>query len=311
MSSDQAERLDTGRPFTRSDALEAGLNPRILRGSRFRRIFRGVYIDDRVPDSAQLRVQAALACFDETAFASHASAARIYGVPMPTLPTEHVTVCKPDLRRRRSGVKCHLDPAADVQELKGVRVSAPAQMFVELATLLNLVDLVVVGDNLVRNRYLTSMALVDHCSSSTRAGALAARRAAVHVRDRVDSPMESRLRMLIVLAGLPEPGVNLTIRDVNGDPIRRYDLSWPSVKVIVEYDGRHHIEREEQWETDLERRESIDDDEWRILVVIAGGIYKDPGKTVLRVWRLLRSRGLPGVPNRPSDAWRPYFPGRA
>ena len=170
---------------------------------------------------------------DETALASHASAARIYGVPVPTLPTEHVTVCKPELRRRRSGVKCHLDPAADIRELKGVRVSAPAQMFVELATLLNLVDLVVVGDNLVRNRYLTSMALVDHCSSSTRAGALAARRAAGYVRDRVDSPMESRLRMLIVLAGLPEPGVNLTIRDVNGDPIRRYDLSWPSVKVIV------------------------------------------------------------------------------
>jgi very-short-patch-repair endonuclease len=82
------------------------------------------------------------------------------------------------------------------------------------------------------------------------------------------------------------------------------------VRVIVEYDGRQHIEREHSWESDLERREAIDDDGWRILVVTSRGIYREPGRTVVRVWRLLRARRLPGVPNRPSDAWRPHFPGR-
>lgn len=115
--------------------------------------------------------------------------------------------------------------------------------------------------------------------------------------------------MLIVLAGLPEPEVNLTLRDVNGQPMRRYDLCWPSVRVIVEYDGRQHIEREANWESDLERREAIDDDGWRILVVTSRGIYRHPEQTLLRVWRLLRSRRLPSVPTRPSDAWRPHFPG--
>jgi hypothetical protein len=79
------------------------------------------------------------------------------------------------------------------------------------------------------------------------------------VRERVDSPMESRLRMLIVLAGLPEPRVNVTYGEEDGLVLRRYDLSWPEVRVIVEYDGRHHVERVEQWESDLERREAIDD----------------------------------------------------
>lgn len=66
--------LDTRRPFTRADAIAAGIDPRLLRGSRFRRIFRGVYVDAAVADSPTLRTRAALCLFDPTAFASHASA---------------------------------------------------------------------------------------------------------------------------------------------------------------------------------------------------------------------------------------------
>ena len=106
--------------------------------------------------------------------------------------------------------------------------------------------------------------------------------------------------MLLVLAGLPEPMVNITVADLNGQPLRRYDLCWPEVRVIVEYDRRPHIEREDNWESDLDRREAIDDDDWRILFVIATGIYRHPERTVLRVWRLLRRRQLPGVPTHPS-----------
>ena len=78
----------------------------------------------------------------------------------------------------------------------------------------------------------------------------------------------------------------------------------------MEYDGRHHIEREQTWESDLLRREAIDDDEWRILVVTSRGIYVDPAQTLERVWRLLRTRRMPGVPNKLSDEWRQHFPGR-
>jgi hypothetical protein len=122
--------------------------------------------------------------------------------------------------------------------------------------------------------------------------------------------METRLRMLLVLSGLPEPEVNLTLRDEYGEPVRRFDLCWPSVRVAVEYDGRHHVAREEQWESDLRRREAMDDEDWRLLVVVSSGIYQDPEQTVRRVWVLLRARGLTGLASRPSDAWRPHFPGR-
>lgn len=212
-------------------------------------------------------------------------------------------------RRRREGVICHVDPSLQVDLVRGRRVAAATTLFVQLAESLDLVDVVVVGDHLVRRGRATVESLRSAAAAAPGPVGRRARAAASYVRAGVDSPMETRLRMLLVLAGLPEPQVNLTIRDVDGQPVRRFDLSWPGVKVIVEYDGRHHIVREETWERDLDRREWMDDDGWRLLVVTSRGIYVEPGLTVARVFGLLRARGLPGLPKRPSDDWRPHFPG--
>jgi hypothetical protein len=310
MSEDRAE-LDTRRPFTRADAIAVGLDPRLLRGSRFRRLFRGVYVDAAVPESPHSRTEAALKLFKRDAFASHASAARMHGVPIPALPDEHISVLDAHDRRANPGVRCHVAPrTSQIMVRNGVRVSAHAQMFVELGTLLSLVDLVIVGDHLVRHHHVTSEGLREFCAATRLPGARAARVAASYVRACVDSPMETRLRMLIVLAGLPEPDVNHTIRTVDGEPVRRYDLSYPAVKVIIEYDGRQHVEREANWEADLDRREAIDDDAWRILVVTARGIFREPERTVLRIHRLLVRKRMPGLIKTPRGDWRPHFPGR-
>ena len=175
-------------------------------------------------------------------------------------------------------------------------------------TTLTLVDLVVVGDYLVRRGRVRLAELRDFCSNTTGPGAAQARVAAAFVRERVDSPMETRLRMLIVLAGLPEPEINVVV-DLPGGR-RRYDLCWPAARLVVEYDGRHHIEREQQWESDLERREAIEDDDWRLLVVTAKGIYRTPDLTLATIHRLLRERRQPGVPRQLRDGWRSHFPVR-
>lgn len=123
--------------------------------------------------------------------------------------------------------------------------------------------------------------------------------------------METRLRLLIVLADLPEPRINLTIRDEAGDVIRKYDLSYPLAKVAVEYNGKIHVLTREAWEEDLERRDAIDDEGWRLVPVIGSGIYAKPEQTLRRVHRILLARGQPGVPLRLGDAWRAHFPGHA
>lgn len=267
----------------------------------------GVYVAATVEVTPLLIAEAVLMPFGEKAWASHATAARVLSLPVPALPGEHVTVVERRRRRSRKDVTCHLSRKGWINEISGVRVSAPQQVFVELATQLSLVDLVVVGDHMVRKGLVDIPTLRKFCADASGAGAALARTAASYVRDGVDSPMETRLRLLIVLAGLPEPEVNLLV----GDEVerRKYDLSYRRSKTILEYDGRQHVERIEQWEADLERREGIDDDQWRILVFVAKDIYKSPGRTLERIHRVLSLRGEPGVPKTLSDAWRAHFPG--
>ncbi|WP_162599967.1 DUF559 domain-containing protein [Nocardioides solisilvae] len=303
--------LDVRRPFTRAEALAAGLTDAQLRGPRFQRLFTGVHLCAAVVVTPRLRIEAALRLHPPGSFVSHASAARIHGLAVPDDAEEHVTVRQRGHRRRTAGVRCHLSSAeVETVTVGGLLVSTPAQAFVELASSLGLVDLVVVGDQMARRGLLCPDGLRAACARSTLRGAVSARRAAAFVRDRVDSPMESRLRMLLVLAGLPEPEVNVVVRDVDGTPLRRYDLSFPAARVAVEYDGRHHVERIEQWERDLDRREALEDDGWRLLVVTSSGVFRRPGETVRRVHRLLRARGVPGVPVRSGDAWRQHFRGQ-
>lgn len=301
--------LDPTLPFTRADGLAGGITPAVLRGPRYRKLGRGVYVDAAVSLTPLLVARTALLAYGARAHASHATAARIHGLPIPTLSDEHVTVVDQAQRRAGAGALVHVDRNAAVVTIDGVRVSSRRQTFLDLAGTLDLVDLVVVGDAVVRSGTCTPEELVAFCSRTKHRSARAATRAAHLVRAGVDSPMETRLRLLLVFAGVPEPEVNRTIRADNGDPIRKDDLSWPTVRVIVEYDGRQHVERIEQWESDLDRREAIDEDRWRILVVTSRGIFRDPGRTVERVWRVLRARRLPGLPARPSDAWRAHFPG--
>lgn len=301
--------FDPRQPFLRADGLENGLTEKVLRGPGYRRLFRNVLVSAATPPSAVQRVQGALALQCEEAWASHASAARVKGAPIPTIADEHVSVGHQKMRRHHKGLRCHVgDPTGVVVE-HGLRVSGDVPMFIELGGQLGLVDLVVVGDWLVRRRGLTPERLLAACERSRHRDARKALAAARFVRADVDSPMETRLRLLLVLAGLPEPVVNLVVRDETGEVIRRYDLSYPVVRVAVEYNGKLHVEVVENWEDDLERRADMDEDDWRLVVVIGSGIYKDPIRTLRRVHRVLLARRMPGVPLRLSDDWRPHFPG--
>lgn len=280
----------------------------MLGGPRFSRLLNGVYVDVRVTRTPELIGLALLLGTPGDAWVSHASAARILGVPLPALPGEHVTVVTKAARTKRRGVRSHVgDPASQVVRRGALVYSAPEQVFVELAEQLTLVDLVVVGDWLVHGELVTLVRLREFVASSRLSGSAAARAAVAFVRERVDSPMETRLRMLFVLAGFPEPVVNETFH-VAGIGRRRFDLCWPGVKVIAEYDGRHHVEREEQWQADLERREQIDDDEWRIRVFVAKDVFNSPDRTLERMAKLLRDRRLPGMPKMLRDDWRAHFP---
>jgi hypothetical protein len=190
---------------------------------------------------------------------------------------------------------------------KGLPVTSPERTFLDLAAVLDLVDLVVLGDSLVARGVTTPLALVDAARDHRGPRIALARRAAGLVRGGVDSPMETRVRLLIVLAGLPEPVVNLTLRDESGTWTYRLDLSYPDLRIAIEYDGRQHADSTRQWTRDVARREELDTLGWRLLVVLSSDVFHGPGRTLERICALLTEKGRPVSVT--SEEWATHFPG--
>lgn len=138
-------------------------------------------------------------------------------------------------------------------------------------------------------------------------GTRLALRAARLMREGVDSPMETRLRLLIVFAGIPEPTVNVIVRGEDGSWRMRFDLCYLDQRLIVEYDGRKHADSTEQWERDIYPREELDQMDYRLLIVTSRGVYSEPQRTLERVRDALRERGVK-VPSPFKNAWRRHFP---
>jgi hypothetical protein len=293
------------RPFTRAEYLAAGGGRSALRGVRFREIAKTIFVDiDQ--DDADSRVRAAVMLHPEGAFASHWSAARLLRLPVPDNPFEHVTVRDRKQRRWRPWLKPHVTiRERGVIVVRGIPVTDPISTFLQLAGHLSLVDLVVLGDAIVRIFRIAPARLVDAARKSTDYYAAAALRAALYVRKGVDSPMETRLRMLIVLAGLPEPVVNVVLVHEDGSWRRRFDLCYPKVKLVVEYNGRHH-RKDPQRSEDEARTTELEPEGYLILPFEAEDIYVTPEATLNQIRRQLVLRGWGDVPPL-NDRWRQDF----
>ncbi|MER7073587.1 hypothetical protein [Terrabacter sp. NPDC000476] len=299
--------LDPYRPFTVADARAAGISRWQLEGPRFQRLFTGIYVRSDVAVTTPVLAAAALLASPPGTAVCHHTAAALWGAAVPHSPDVHVAV--PDGRRLVvSGLRAHRPTVVPATgRRRGLPVTSPERTFLDLAAELDLVDLVVLGDSLVHVGVTSPDALRTAAAAHRGRGALVARRAAGLVRAGAESAMESRLRLLVVLSGLPEPVLQHPVRTRHGS--YRLDLAWPAVRVALEYDGRHHVERERQWARDLGRREALEADGWRLVVAIAGDVFATPGLTLQRLEEALRRAGLP-VRIR-STQWRRHFPGRA
>ena len=299
-------QLNHDHPFTRAEWIAAGQALKLLRRRDYQQVVSRVWVRRDAVDEDTL-VRAARALHPDDAFASHVSAARVLRLPIPDHPFAHVTVAKHADRRFRPQIKPHVTGRQRrVIVVRGIRTTDPVATFIDCAGMLSLVELVILGDALVKKYGVSPKVLLNACRKSTDYYSGLATAAAEYVREGVDSPMESRLRMLIVLAGLPEPEVNFKLYREDGTWRRRFDLSYPGIKLIVEYDGRQHAEDNVQWEKDLERREEFDDGGYRILVVTSKGIFVEPERTLHRIRRQLVLRGWGDVPTI-DPRWRAHF----
>lgn len=98
--------------------------------------------------------------------------------------------------------------------------------------------------------------------------------------------METRLRMLLVLAGLPRPVTQHPVQD----PITRtavwLDLAYPKRRIGIEYGGEEHL-RAERVLRDIGRGTRLLDAGWRVYRYTKFEIRREPDRIVAEITRAL------------------------
>jgi very-short-patch-repair endonuclease len=282
-----------GRIFDRSEALAAGISPRMLEGPRLVRIHTGVYRYADTEMTYALQVAAARRIGPRDAALSHVSNLRWRGLAVGPETPVHLSsnsrthVERPDVRvHRRQG---SLHPRL----LRGVPVLGPDRTFVDCGTQLGVRALVAVGDWLIAQGHTDLQTLRAYVIASHLDGVIRARDAAAMVREGSESFRESELRWHLVRAGLPEPVLNVNIFDQGGRFLARGDLVFREWKVLVEYDGWHHERDAVQRQRDHLRREALEAAGWRVIVVTTADMRRT-NEIVWRVFGALEQRGYRG-----------------
>ena len=255
------ERLRS-RPFTYEEALAQGVSRRALQGRSVRRLHRGVYVAADLRLTLNVRVDAALCALPRETVAAGVTALRLMGLDLgPTAPLRFLT--RWPIQRRLAGAVVSRVVTMPPHE-RGRLKAEPA--FVTAADQLDLVDLVAAGDWLVRRRRTSPRALSAYVAEASGRGSVRARRAAALVRIRVDSVRETRLRLVVVLAGLPEPECNIALGSDEWF-IGTVDLVYQKYRVILEYEGDQHRTDDNQWNSDIGRYEEFTDEGWTVIRV--------------------------------------------
>lgn len=284
------ERLQQ-HPFAVAEALALGVSPERLRGPDLARPFWGVR-STTLPVRTRAKVQAFLPRLPNDAFFCSLTAAELFDSPLPLDLRDgslHVAVPAPRRALRASGITGRSIRVSQQQlTLRyGVRCSGPELMMTELASILQLADLVAVGDHLIHWRHpFTTIDRLSHAAENFpfRRGRPVLQRAVGLLDDRAESPKESHLRVLMVDGGLDSFESNVSIRVTSGHSYRG-DLVHRGAKVVLEYQGDHHREPEE-FRRDMTRRSRLEADGWHIMLIGPDDL-KNPRELCARVRALV------------------------
>ena len=304
------------RAFTRSQLLAWGIHPERVRRNDIVSLGAGTFAhNDLVTDADQglLHRLRALALAREFphGWLSHGTAAGLLdrcAVPASCQDgLVHISVPATNSPTIRQGIRCHrvqADPdlVFELPGMSGLRLSAPARIWRELAPMCTVSELVALGDSLAREPYFWAEQRIEPYTSIEKlitaveqAGAFRGKRAAVQalplIRIGADSAKESAFRLALLRAGLPEPELQILL-DPTEPRSRRGDMGYRRWKLVIQYDGASHYtarrhrsdqRRDNEWVADgwLTLRINVQDDRDGFVTAVG------------QVGAALRSRGYP------------------
>ncbi len=274
-------------PFTVRQGRDAGLSPSRLRGPDLNAPFHGIRMPvlSEMPTARRDAVALEKLCsalqrkLPDRAWFCGVTAAVVMGIPLAArlerCRTLHVAVTPPHRTPRGRGVRGHtfVASAGDVRLWHGIRISSPERVWCELGGALELPDLVAAGDYLIQRRLpLTSLGrLTDAVAHYPgRRGIRTLKGALPLLHDRSESRQESRLRVIVVLAGFLGLEVNYPVTTSGGYDYRG-DLAFPRHKVFIEYQSELH-RSPETFQRDMTRISRLEADGWYVMQINIDGV---------------------------------------
>lgn len=268
-------------------AREAGISDKKLRRRDVVRLSRDTYLPRSIARDLPARVAAVLLTAPAGAVVSHLTAAELWCVAIPLQPSEglvHVTVSTGSSVRARQDRCIHRSPLSDsdVTRRGGIPMTTPERTWRDLAMVLTPPPLLAVTDQLL-GMGCSVPGLQEQLTRRPSGRGAAQARAVLPV---ADPRAESVLRWLLHAAGLPRPVLQHEVRDSSGRILGRTDLAWPDRRVLVEFDGDVHRERD-VFVNDLRRQNQLIAEGWIVVRFTSADVLGRPGEVVAEIRRAL------------------------
>jgi hypothetical protein len=283
---------DRDWPFVGTEALADGRLSRHALRSRYRPVYRNVYVPIGHELTAASRGIAAWLWSGRQAALTGVSAAALHGVRWidPELPAE--------LYRRNGkpvdGIAIHRDELRDdeICTVRGIPATTPARTALDLGRRKGL-DLALIRVDALSNRTGVKPADVERLAQRhTGVRGLVQLRQVLRLMDGgAESPQESRTRLLLVRSGLPKPETQIRVLNRFDYPFARLDMGYRELKVAIEFDGAQHWTDPAQRTADIDRYAELGALGWLIVRVSSDLLRYRPEIVVSRVCAALRQAG--------------------
>lgn len=276
--------------FRGTSAVRAGvLSREQLRSGAWRRLRSDVYADAALPADHLLYARGvSLVMPPEAAFGGLTAVTLWVGREFASAD-DPVEVIVPPVVRWQPGAGVRVRTQAldgDVlHDPPRLRRTGRARTAVDLIRRAEVDDGVVLLDRLVSSGIVRLDAVRDAVAGLPRGrGSRRAREVAGLADGLAESPPETRLRLLMLRAGLPSPVAQFRVFDDDG-LIGRVDFAYPELKLAIEYDGLWHAVTG-QFAKDRGRLNRLRAAGWRVVFVTAADMY-DPDAIV---WQIAGAR---------------------
>jgi very-short-patch-repair endonuclease len=277
----------TTNAFSLEEARRHGLTKDHLLGASWRRLGGGLYAACAIADDPDVVIDASSRRLPMTAVFSGRTAAWLHGLDLPPCDPVEVTLPLGSHTSRLAGIAVRRSDvgASETVTRRGHPATSVVRTLADLGRRLPLVEAVAALDMALHRRLLESQDLLSWARAHPRYRGIARLRQSIELAEpATESVMETRLRMILVMARLPRPQAQVTLRNEAGHFLGRPDFYYPLHRLAIEYDGAQH---RENLTGDNRRQNRLVDAGYRLLRFTAADVLSAPDSVVALVRRAL------------------------